>query len=134
MTNQTDKDKWVSRERLHWASVFNVPMKREIPPNFPPPTLSIMRCMCALTVLHPGKEGQGILIKCLDRLFEAYWVEHVKTFEKDVLSGILREVLGEEESGKGVCVCFCFIPSSFTYEIQVGFGFVGLYDLHVSGG
>lgn len=102
LTETIDKDKWVNLERLRWASLFNIPMKLEMPPNFPPPTLTIMRCLCALTVLHPGKEGQGILIKCLDRLYKAYWVEHVKTYEKDVLSELMREILGEEEGGKGM--------------------------------
>ncbi len=76
-------------------------MQTETPPNFPPMTLTIMRSLCALTILHPGKEGQGILTKTLDTLFKAYWVEHRKTHEKDVLSELLGEVLGREEGGKG---------------------------------
>lgn len=57
-----------------------------------------MRALCALSVVKPGQEP---LIACLDRLFEAYWVRHEKTIEKDVLAGILRKALGEETAKKG---------------------------------
>ena len=96
----TDKDKWIEKERLRWASVFNIPMKKEVPEGFPPMTLTIMRALCALTVLNPGKEGQPKLIKALDALFHAFWVEHKKTYEKEVLIAVLNEVLGKEEAGK----------------------------------
>lgn len=64
-------------------------------------TLTIMRALCALTVLHPGEEGQKPLTKCLDALYNAFWVEHKKTNEKDVLAEVLSNVLGKEEAGKG---------------------------------
>ncbi len=63
-------------------------------------TLTIMRALCALTVLHPGEEGQGILVKCLDELYDAFWVRREKTQNKDVLERFLEKVLGEE-SKKG---------------------------------
>ena len=96
-----DKDKWIGAERLRWAKAFNVPMKEESPEGFPPMTLNIMRALCALTALHPGDEGQRKLTKCLDVLYHAFWVEHQKTNEKEILAKILGEVLGEEEAGKG---------------------------------
>lgn len=76
-------------------------MTEEMPPAFPPNTLPIMRALCALTVLHPGTKGQEVLCKALDRLFEAYWVRGEKTTEKDVLAGILGEVVGREEADNG---------------------------------
>jgi 2-hydroxychromene-2-carboxylate isomerase len=96
-----DKDKWIEVERLRWARLFSVPMAEKQPEGFPPLTLPIMRAMCALTVLHPGKEAQGPLIRCLDVLYPAMWVDHRKTNEKDVLADILNGVLGVEESQKG---------------------------------
>jgi 2-hydroxychromene-2-carboxylate isomerase len=60
-----------------------------------------MRALCALTVLHPGEEGQKLLIKCLDALYSAYWVENRKTHEKEVLAELLSNILGTEEAGKG---------------------------------
>jgi len=75
-------------------------MKEQTPPGFPPMTLTIMRALCALTILHPGPEGQEPLIKCLNALYQAYWVEHQKTQEKEVLVEVLTSVLGAEETAK----------------------------------
>lgn len=101
---QTDKDKWIGVERTRWAKLFNIPMHPELPEGFPPLTLPIMRAMCALTVLHPGKDGQEILCKALDALFKAFWVEHKKTNEKEVLAEVLNSVLGKEEAEKGMFI------------------------------
>jgi 2-hydroxychromene-2-carboxylate isomerase len=73
-------------------------MQDNAPDGFPPLTLTIMRALCALTVLH---EGQAKLIKTLDVLYHDYWVEHKKTNEKNVLAEILGRVLGKEDSEKG---------------------------------
>lgn len=77
-------------------------MAEDYPPGFPQMTLGIMRAVCALTVLHPGKEGQGILCEVLDALFKSSWVERRKTNEKEVLEEVLGGVLGREEAGKGM--------------------------------
>ncbi|KAG4421777.1 hypothetical protein IFR04_005027 [Cadophora malorum] len=98
--NIKNKDKWIGVERTRWAKLFNIPMHPELPEGFPPLTLPIMRAMCALTVLHPGKDGQEILCKALDALFKAFWVEHKKTNEKEVLAEVLNSVLGKEEAEK----------------------------------
>ncbi|KAH7336385.1 thioredoxin-like protein [Rhexocercosporidium sp. MPI-PUGE-AT-0058] len=95
-----NKGTWIGKERLRWAHLFNIPMAEETPPGFPQMTLTIMRALCALTVLHPGKEGQEVLTKALDALFEASWVQHRKTNEKEVLEDVLVGVLGKEEAGK----------------------------------
>jgi 2-hydroxychromene-2-carboxylate isomerase len=80
-------------------------MKEDNPPGFPTLTLPIMRALCALTILHPGAEGQELLAKCLDVLFPAYWKEHRNTIDKDVLVGILSGVLGKEETAEGAYLC-----------------------------
>lgn len=72
------------------------------PEGFPPNTLTIMRALCALTVLKPGKEGQELLIKVLDVLFPSYWVEGKRTFEKEILVAALRKVLGEKLTNEGI--------------------------------
>jgi 2-hydroxychromene-2-carboxylate isomerase len=97
----TDKDKWINVERARWAKAFSIPMNEKTPEGFPPLTLTIMRALCALTVLHPGEEGQEPLTKCLDSLYYAFWVEHKKTNEKEVLAEVLSSVLGKEETEKG---------------------------------
>lgn len=64
-------------------------------------TLTIMRSLCALTILHPGEGGQKKLISCLDALFAAYWVNGKRTEDKTILAEVLVQVLGAEEAGKG---------------------------------
>lgn len=76
-------------------------MNEKTPEGFPPLTLTIMRALCALTVLHPGEEGQKPLTKCLDALYHEFWVNHKKTNEKEVLAEVLGSVLGKEETAKG---------------------------------
>jgi 2-hydroxychromene-2-carboxylate isomerase len=80
-------------------------MREGRPDGFPPLTLSIMRALCALTILRPGDEGQRRLVACLDALFHGYWAEGKETNEKDVLAEELSRVLGPDETGKGE---FCF--------------------------
>ncbi|KAG0651324.1 gstk1-1 [Hyphodiscus hymeniophilus] len=100
--NIKNKDKWIEVERLRWAKAFNIPMKPDAPEGFPPKTLTMMRALCALTALHPGDEAQKPLTDCLDALYEAYWVHHKKTDEKDVLAQLLSDVLGKQEAEKGM--------------------------------
>lgn len=76
-------------------------MSEQMPDGFPPLTVTIMRSLCAITILHPGAEGQQTLIKCLDALFHAYWVERKPTNEKGVLAEELSRVLGPDETEKG---------------------------------
>lgn len=96
--NIKNKDKWIEVERRRWARVFCIPMREAPPPDFPPLTLTIMRALCAITLLHPGKEGQGRLTTALDELYREFWVNHKKTNEKDVLAEILERVFGKEET------------------------------------
>jgi len=100
----TDKDKWINVERLRWARLFSIPMTEKMPDGFPPLTLTIMRALCALTVLNE-KDGQDKLVKALDELYWEYWVNHKKTNEKDILAEVLGKVLGSEETRKGK-ICF----------------------------
>ncbi|PMD65251.1 HCCA isomerase/glutathione S-transferase kappa [Hyaloscypha bicolor E] len=97
-----NKDKWIDVERVRWARLFSIPMDEKTLDGFPPLTLLIMRTLCALTILYPGSQGQGKLMKALDALYPAYWVEHKKTNEREVLAEILGKVLGEEDAGKAM--------------------------------
>jgi 2-hydroxychromene-2-carboxylate isomerase len=87
-------------------------MDEKTPDGFPPLTLLVMRALCALTILYSGSEGQAKLVMSLDALYHAYWVEHQKTNEKEVLAEILGKVLGEEDAGKGTWLPSCGEDSS----------------------
>jgi hypothetical protein len=102
-----DKDKWIQRERVHWAKAFGVPMNETSPANFPPNTLRLQRALCALT-LQAGEGGadsqqqtQQLLVRSLARLWHAFWVEHAEIGNADVFAPILAEVLGQERYNRG---------------------------------
>lgn len=63
-----NKDKWINVERQRWARQFNIPMRNDTPPGFPPMTLSTMRILCSLEVEAPEK-----MPLALDRLYAALW-------------------------------------------------------------
>ena len=94
-------------------------MSEELPAGFPPLTLPVMRALCALTVLHPGVEGQKRLVSCLDALYPAYWVENRNTIDKDVLSAELTRVLGAEDAAKRRFLIFvpCDLEGRANYSI-----------------
>ncbi|KAK4190299.1 thioredoxin-like protein [Podospora australis] len=86
-----NKDKWINLERLRWAQNFSVPMASGLPPDFPAPTLPIMRCLAAL-------QSQEQLTKALDVLFSKHWVDCVATHIPDTLKSILVELFGAGEA------------------------------------
>jgi 2-hydroxychromene-2-carboxylate isomerase len=78
--------------------LFSIPMAETRPKGFPPLTLSIMRTLCALTVLD---SDQKKLCRALDALYKAFWVDQKPTQEPEVMGRVLIEVLGEEETRRG---------------------------------
>lgn len=73
-------------------------MAEQMPDEFPPLTLSIMRALCALTAIDPRQET---LIKALNALFSAYWVHHRMAHKPEILKEILSGVLGQYAAEKG---------------------------------
>jgi hypothetical protein len=99
-TSSIDKDKWIGAERLRWARAFSIPMKEEMPDNFPPLTVNIMRALCAIQ-LADG-ESQERLVRTLDVLYHKYWVDHIPTHEPEKLRSVLVDILGAGEAEKGM--------------------------------
>jgi len=93
-----NKDKWIHLERVRWARLFSVPMNESISDDFPPLTLSIMRALCALTLLYPDSHKK--LCKLFDALFHAYWVEQQPTHKPEVLTRVLTDALGVQDTRK----------------------------------
>jgi 2-hydroxychromene-2-carboxylate isomerase len=91
----TDKDKWIEMERRRWTRLFSIPMGESLPKGFPPLTLSIMRTLCALTILDSDQEK---LCRALDALYKAFWVDLKPTNEPEVMAQVLTQTLGEEET------------------------------------
>lgn len=93
-----NKDKWINTERRRWASVLNVPMAKEAPPNFPPRTLPIGRALCGLLSLDQGRQTR--LLPVLDALWHEFFVKHTATHEPVELKRVLQDVIGADEAGK----------------------------------
>jgi 2-hydroxychromene-2-carboxylate isomerase len=89
----TDKNAWINRERLLWAKTFNVPMRNSLPPNFPPMTLNIMRCLAALDKAG-GPNNQSRLVEALNALYHDFWVDHCEVNDPQVLRLLLERVVG----------------------------------------
>ena len=102
-SSPADKDKWIQLERIRWAQVFNIPMKKQGPANFPPNTLQLMRALCALLAVRES-DGQALLVKTVDKLWPLYWAEHRGMHTPEVYEPIFRGQLGDEIAEQGESV------------------------------
>ncbi|KAI0441469.1 HCCA isomerase/glutathione S-transferase kappa [Xylaria telfairii] len=89
-----NKDTWIDKERIRWAAVFDIPMKAEMPPSFPPNTLQVMRALCGVA------DDQAKLSAVLERLYHEFWVRHAQIAQPDVFGPIFKDVLGAAEGGR----------------------------------
>lgn len=108
-------------------------MPEEMPPSFPPMTLSIMRALCVIAKDREdggwrskdenltssgdanskscsGKATTTLLLDALDAFFAEYWVNHVPTYEPAELRRVLRRLLGDEGAENGACIYGGQIP------------------------
>ncbi|KAK4226976.1 thioredoxin-like protein [Podospora fimiseda] len=94
-----NKDIWINKERLRWAQHFSIPMiSPGLPPDFPAPSLPVMRALCAIQ--QTDDKSQSKLIKGLDILFHKHWAEGIATHKPEILKQILEELYGKEETEK----------------------------------
>ncbi|KAJ8063197.1 hypothetical protein OCU04_008435 [Sclerotinia nivalis] len=91
-----NKGKWADRQRLRWASLFDIPTTPTVPVGFPHNTLEIQRALCVLPFLFDKNEAHEVLCKCLDSFYNLYWVEAKDISAPGVIEDVLREVIGEE--------------------------------------
>ncbi|KAL2257553.1 hypothetical protein VTK26DRAFT_9496 [Humicola hyalothermophila] len=110
-----NKDTWINRERLRWATAFNIPMYQALPPDFPAPSLPIMRALCAIANSEKGDNGQPRLTRALDVFFAEHWAKGVATHRPEVLKATLEGVFGAEEAEKSTCCCF--LSSPYLFEV-----------------
>ncbi|KAK3997065.1 thioredoxin-like protein [Cladorrhinum sp. PSN332] len=96
-----NKDIWINKERLRWAQHFSIPMLSPgLPPDFPAPTLPVMRALCAIQALNDGKGSK--LTKALEVFFRKHWVEGVATHRPEILKETLKEIFGGEEEAENI--------------------------------
>ncbi|KAK4130884.1 HCCA isomerase/glutathione S-transferase kappa [Trichocladium antarcticum] len=91
-----NKDLWINTERLRWARAFNIPMTVPLPPDFPAPTLPVMRALCAVANSETTTTSQARLTEALDTLFAQYWVHAEPTHQPAVLRETLAGLWGAD--------------------------------------
>ncbi len=106
----TDKDTWINTERLRWARHFSIPITTPLPPDFPAPSLPIMRVLCALVAQESADPQQPRLIKALDAFFSRHWEHAQATHKPELLRSTLEELFGAAEAEKRAC------PSHFPFS------------------
>ena len=91
-----DKDTWIGKERLRWASYFSVPMIEGTPEGFPPATLGAQRALCVISQKFPDK-----LVPAVESLYSAFWLDgNSKIGSPETFVPILERVLGKKETGE----------------------------------
>jgi 2-hydroxychromene-2-carboxylate isomerase len=89
--SRIDKDKWIARERLHWAHLFSIPIAATVGPGFPPLTLQVQRVLAALQLSAPDS-----LLPALDVLYHVFWVEgNLDVSKPEVFRPVLERAVGE---------------------------------------
>lgn len=91
LTWHIDKDKFVNRDRLRWARLYDIPTQKEMPPGFPKNTIPVQRALTAIILSQPAKLEETFRV-----LYHASFAEHLDVVDKDVLHELLSKVLGED--------------------------------------
>ncbi|KAI5237610.1 putative 2-hydroxychromene-2-carboxylate isomerase [Aureobasidium subglaciale] len=95
--NIKNKGAYIESDRKRWSKYANIPMGKNMPENFPPFTLHVMRALAVVEEKHGGK-----LTESIAALYKGMWVDGKKIHEPAVFEEILAGVLGEEEAKKVV--------------------------------
>ena len=86
----SDKDAWLGKERLRWATLFHVPMAESMPPGFPQNTLQAQRALVAVSLIRPQHLGDSIAA-LYDRSFVK--VQDIHTLES--IRPVFVEMFGD---------------------------------------
>jgi len=80
----------VNRERLRWASLFGVPMAKEMPPGFPNNTIPVQRALIAVSLLKPEQLADTIAL-----LYDASFAKRQDIHILENLNPIFTRLFGE---------------------------------------
>ncbi len=101
-----DKDSWINLERLRWAQHFSIPITTALPPDFPAPSLPIMRALSAIAVADDGNQTR--VVQALDAFYSQYWEHAVATHQPEVLKETLVGLFGADETERSESCCSIF--------------------------
>lgn len=88
-------------------------MTQGLPPDFPAPTLPVMRALCAVAATTAGDDddegaAQARLVRALDALFARHWAHSAATHRPEELRRTLEGVFGAAETERSACFFFFF--------------------------
>lgn len=86
-------------------------MAEQMPKDFPPLTLHVMRALCALQLTKPER-----VTDAFDALYREMWVQQKEVHKPEVFTAVLAGVVGEE-TAREVVAKVCFYPEG---EMFVG--------------
>jgi hypothetical protein len=94
-----------------------------VPPDFPAPTLPIMRALCAIAASESSEQQQQQqprLTKALDTFFSQHWEHAVATHKPEVLRETLAGLFGEgqAEESEFFSVLFCHVMSCLRLDVS----------------
>ncbi|KAF2644211.1 HCCA isomerase/glutathione S-transferase kappa [Massarina eburnea CBS 473.64] len=92
-----NKDKWITTERLRWATYFQVPISTTSPPNFPINTLPIQRVLAALSLSHPQS-----LPAAFSLFWQNFWVHYNEPTAPENLVALVGTLVGSREAAEKV--------------------------------
>lgn len=91
MRGYTDKAAYIESDRKRWSKYANIPMGKDMPKDFPPMTLHVMRALAVVEQHQPDKLADSIAA-----LYKGMWVDGKTTHKPEVFEAVLAEVLGKE--------------------------------------
>ncbi|KAG9563263.1 putative 2-hydroxychromene-2-carboxylate isomerase, partial [Aureobasidium melanogenum] len=87
----TNKAAYIESDRKRWSKYVNIPMGKDMPKDFPPMTLHVMRALAVVEQHQPDK-----LVDSIAALYKGMWVDGKTTHKPEVFEAVLAEVLGNE--------------------------------------
>ncbi|KAG9525797.1 putative 2-hydroxychromene-2-carboxylate isomerase, partial [Aureobasidium melanogenum] len=87
----TNKAAYIESDRKRWSKYANIPMGKDMPKDFPPMTLHMMRALAVVEQHQPDKLADSIAA-----LYKGMWVDGKTTHKPEVFESVLAEVLGKE--------------------------------------
>ncbi len=83
-------------------------MTTALPPDFPAPSLPIMRALSAIAAADGGNQAR--VVQALDTFYSQHWEHAVATHRPEVLKETLVGLFGEDETEKSELNYSIFSP------------------------
>ena len=86
------KGKYMRSDLQFLSKMYDIPMTKKMPSNFPLQSLLPMRTLCAIKLHQPGE-----LLSCTQALFRAFWFQDKNVAEEQVIRETLAPFVDVEK-------------------------------------